>query len=221
EGRPQGKAAMFTSQYGSILKFSPKGGTVHWPRGANPDGTRTANEGGWAGLDPYDGDLKLDPALKTVDAEFYSWDQVRPVKVTGAEWMHPGVGNVGMFRCNCENITFDVDEFGRTFFPDLCGFRIVVLDPSGNELTKFGGYGNPENRGPDSPVVDPKTGQLRERRAGDPKDLKSPFAEPDIALAWPAGVGVTDKHAYIGDAVNRRLLRCKMTYAAEAVCPAP
>ena len=37
-------------------------------------------------------------------------------------------------------------------------------------------------------------------------------------MAHPASVGVTDKHAYIGDAGNRRLLRVKLVYAAEETC---
>ena len=67
-------------------------------------------------------------------------------------------------------------------------------------------------------MIDPKTGQLRPRRPDDPKDIKSPFAEPDIALAWPIGVGVTDKYAYIGDTINRRLLRARLVYTTEVTC---
>ena len=85
-------------------------------------------------------------------------------------------------------------------------------------ITRIGGYGNAENCGPDSPVIDPGTKQVRPRRPDDPKDLKSPFAEPEIALANPASVGVTDKHLYIGDPSNRRLLRTKLIYAVEESC---
>jgi DNA-binding beta-propeller fold protein YncE len=212
----RGKGATITALYGSMVKFSPKGGMVHWPRGGKPDGTNTSNEGAWAGPDPFEGQPQLDPALPVTEAEFYSWEQLRTVKVTGAEWIRPGVGNVSMFRCNCENVTFDVDEFGRVFFPDLCRFQVGVLDTAGNDVTHLGGYGNPDNRGPDSAVADPKSGQLRPRRADDPATLKSPLAEPDIALAWPSGIGVTDKHLYVGDPVNRRLLRARLTYQAEA-----
>jgi len=47
---------------------------------------------------------------------------------------------------------------------------------------------------------------------------KSPYADPDIALAWPVGVGVTDKYAYIGDSLNRRLIQVTFTYEAEETC---
>ena len=200
--------------YGSIVKFSPKGGMIDFPKGG---------KGGewWQGPDPFEGQPTLAPELKTTEVECYGWGQVRgPIKVTGAEWIHPGMGNAGtlMFMCNCENPTFDVDEFGRTFFPDMPLFRVRVIDTAGNAITHFGGYGNPENCGPDSPVVDPKTGQVRARQADDPKDLKSPFADPEIALAHPASVGATDKYVYIGDAGNRRLLRARLVYAAEESC---
>jgi len=93
-----------------------------------------------------------------------------------------------------------------------------VLDTNGNAITHFGGYGNPESRGPESRVIDPKTGELRPRRPDDPKDLVSPFATPDVAFAWLIGVGVTDRYAYMGDSMNRRVLRAKLVSAAEATC---
>ena len=118
-------------------------------------------------------------------------------------------------------MNFDVDEFGRVFFPDTYLFQTRVIDTAGNALTAIGGYGNAESMGPDSPVIDPKTGKLRPRAASDPADLNSPFAEPDIALAWLVGVGVTDKYAYFGDSMNRRLLRAKLVYAAEETVAVP
>ncbi len=42
-----------------------------------------------------------------------------------------------------------------------------------------------------------------------------------IAFSWLIGVAATDRHAYMGDSLNRRLLRAKLTYAAEEACPVP
>ena len=81
-----------------------------------------------------------------------------------------------------------------------------------------GDLGNAESCGPDSPVVDPQTRKVRPRKADDPKDLKSPFAEPEIAFSYLIGVGATDKYAYMGDSLNRRLLRAKLIYASEERC---
>jgi hypothetical protein len=217
--RPVGRSApkelgkVADGLYGSIIKFSPavavKGGMIHWPKP-----TRHLS---YAGL-PMP---KPDPSLKTIDA--VSLDshvgKTVPAKVIGAEWMHFGLSHIEIVYCNCEHTHFDVDEFGRVFYPDLCRFRVGVLDTNGNEIMHFGGYGNADSMGPDSPVIDPKTGKVRPRRADDPKDLKSPFAEPEIAFAWLIGVGATDKYAYMADIMNRRILRAKLVYAAEETCP--
>jgi len=163
------------SMYGSIIKFSPKGGAIDCgPAAAEP---------------------KLDPSLKTVE---YSVGGPKPVNVTGAEWVYPGISHLGVSACTCEKVSFDVDEFGRVWFPDLNLFQVRVIDTNGNALTKFGGYGNAESMGPDS------------------KDKS--LAQPEIAFAWLVGVAATDKYVYAGDSLNRRLLRAKIVYAAEETC---
>ncbi|MCK6497919.1 MAG: hypothetical protein L6Q38_00400 [Nitrospira sp.] len=192
--------------YGSIVKFSPKGGVFGYPGATMPaDGSKP----------------EIDPALPELDglASRGRGGSARvPVKVTGALWMAPGVSRVDRCRCPCESIHFDVDLFGRVFYPDLGRFRVGVLDTAGNEITHFGGYGNADSRGPESPVVDPKTKLVRPRLPTDPKDMKSPFAEPEIAFSWLLGVGVTDRYAYMGDTLNGRLLRAKLVYTVEETC---
>jgi hypothetical protein len=211
--RYNGALGMSTLLYGSILKFTPKGGMVHWnkDRKKGPFGCER---------EPYVGEPKLDPGLKTTEVDFVTQGAYlrTGLKITGAEWIHPGIGHIGFYRCNCENITFDVDEFGRVFFPDGPQFRVCVIDTNGNSLTSFGDYGDANCMGPDSPVIDPKTRLLRPRLSSDPKDLKSPFAQPEIAFSWLLGVGVTDDYAYMGDSLNQRLLRARMTYAADETC---
>jgi hypothetical protein len=165
--------------YGSIVKFSPKGGMIHFDMGDHKE-------------NPFPGEPKLDPALKTVEAVSFisSGDQWRlfPVKVTGAEWMHMGYSHVDICNCTCESTRFDVDEFGRVWFPDLNLFQVRVIDTNGNALTRFGGYGNADSLG------------------------------PEIVFAWLVGVGVTDKFIYTGDSINRRMLRLKQVYASEESC---
>ncbi|MCG3179526.1 MAG: hypothetical protein BIFFINMI_01862 [Phycisphaerae bacterium] len=117
------------SMYGSIVKFSPRGGMIGVP-GEDP----------WTAKFP-DGP-KLDPSLKTVEAASYHGHRNFPVKVTGALWMHMGISHVDMIACNCENTRFDVDEFGRVWYPDLVRFRVYVLDTNGHEIAHFGRYGN-------------------------------------------------------------------------------
>ncbi|HOX07953.1 MAG TPA: hypothetical protein PK280_16255 [Planctomycetota bacterium] len=181
EAKPQQDAT--ATMYGSIVKFGPKGGTFHFE----------SNQSG--GGNPYKGELKLDPGLKTENYASYYAGRLYPLKVTGAEWIRMGISHQCLHYCNCENTRFDVDEFGRVWYPDLGRFRVAVLDTGGNEITHFGGYGNAESMGPES------------------KDKA--LAEPDLAFTWLIGVGVTAKYAYMGDSINRRMLRAKLTYAVE------
>ncbi len=211
-GSQQGHVIL--GMYGSIVKFTPKGGMIHYTDRHN------------AARLPYKriGKPKLAAGLKKTKAIWYSYENEGgvsprrwyPVEVTGAEWIRMGISHFEHAKCNCENVRFDVDEFGRVWYPDLARFRVGVLDTNGNRITHFGGYGNAESKGPDSPVVDPKTGKVRPRKPGE--KLKSPFAEPEIAFSWLVGVGATDRYAYMGDSMNRRLLRAKLTYAAEETC---
>lgn len=151
--------------YGSILKFGPEGGALKLGKG---DGV-ACNLG--FGM---------------------------PVNVTGAKWITPGASNVPSWRiagtpdiCLCESTRFDVDGYGRSFYPDAGRFRVGVLDTNGNHLGSFGSYGNQDSRGP-----------------------KSAVPTPAIALWWPQSVVVTDGYVFIGDRLNCRVVRVKLDYAA-------
>jgi hypothetical protein len=191
--RPTGPQNVCANMYGSIVKFSPKGGIIDYKRDIG---------GGSAIPLPYKGEPRLAPGLGSMDVAIYGNTCLRgPEKIVGAEWVHPGISHIGIFDCTCENITFDVDEFGRVFAPDDNLFQVRVIDTAGNALATFGGYGNADSCGPES---------------RDPS-----LAQPEIAFAWLVGVGVTDKYAYCGDSLNRRLLRVKLSYAAEATTAIP
>jgi hypothetical protein len=211
-----GQVGAVSEFYGSILKFGPKGGMVHWEKARGGSHGPGAN-----GMEPFTGEPKLDPTLKTMEVDHGGTYLRCGLKVTGAEWVHPGIGHVGFYGCTCENVNFEVDEFGRVFFPDSPLFQVRVIDTAGNPITKFGGYGDANCMGPESSVVDPKTNRVRPRRADDPKDMKSPFAEPELGFSWLVGVGVTDRYAYLGDSLNQRLLRAKLVYAAEETVAVP
>jgi hypothetical protein len=133
----------------------------------------------------------------------YSYGSV--TEVNGAKWIFPGVsvmvswgagGTVS--ACRCESVGLDVDGFGRSFFCDAGRFRVGVLDTAGNELGWIGGYGNQDSAGPGSAI---------------PK--------PEIAFAWPQAVAVDDQAVYVGDRLNRRIVRVKLEYAVELSCRVP
>jgi hypothetical protein len=83
------------------------------------------------------------------------------------------------------------------FFPNLGQFRVEVVDTNNNPITTFGKYGN-EDSGPGARVK-----------------------KPDIPLAWPTYVAVSDRWAYVADTVNRRVVRVSLNYAAEQTCALP
>jgi DNA-binding beta-propeller fold protein YncE len=182
QNRPAGT---ILGMYGSILKFSPKGGTVHW-----------------GGENPYKGKPRLDPALKTVDATWYNCERAQylnPVKVTGAEWIKMGISHIERHYCNCESTRFDVDEFGRVFYPDLLRYQIRVIDTNANDIMHVGTYGNTD---------DPLRADGSSQSA-----IRNPRSA--VYFSWLAGVAVTDKHMYAGDSANRRLTQLKIVYATE------
>jgi hypothetical protein len=90
--------------------------------------------------------------------------------------------------------------------------NLYVSDRGNNRI---GAYGNADCRGKDSPVPDPKTGELRPRREGDPEDLKSPLAKPDIAFIDPTYTAVTDEAVYVLDRSNARIVRAVLEYETE------
>ncbi|MCX7591958.1 MAG: hypothetical protein N2255_10070 [Kiritimatiellae bacterium] len=169
----EGIKDVICSMYGSIVKFSPKGGMIHW-----------------GGENPFEGEPRLDPSLQTMQVAAFHGHRLQPIKITGALWIHMGISHVDLIPCNCENTRFDVDGFGRVFYPDLGRFRIGVVDTNGNKITEFGRYGNANTTN-------------------------------DLAFTWLIGVATTDRYAYMGDSLNRRLSRARLSYASEEVCPVP
>jgi hypothetical protein len=101
--------------------------------------------------------------------------------------------------CVCKEGRFDLDPWGRLYIPNALDYTVQVVDNSGNEVLKFGYYGNPDSRGP-----------------------KSAVPEPEIPLGWPMAVsaGQVEKgRLYVADAMNRRVVRVALRFAAEETCP--
>jgi hypothetical protein len=195
--------------YGSVVKFGPRGGAVWFPKPA---------------VQPFDGEPKLDAALPRMAVSGGRGARmIGGVELQGAEWMRFGYAYLadmsgrGTDRCHCTASDFDVDDFGRTFYPNQGLYRVEVLDTAGNKILTVGGYGNQDCCGPDSYVLDPAGRFMRPRKSDDPKDLVSPFAQPELAFNWFTGLAVTDRYLYVADGNNRRVLRGKLGYAAEEV----
>lgn len=182
----------YTYMYGSIVKFPPEGGAFHWVQ-----------------TDRQKNDLTGLPdsirARRKVKFQYFH-DGRYPHKlceVQGAEWVRFGYSpysetyGAGTPVCMCEGTGFDVDPFGRVFYPNLCQFRIEVIDANNNRITTFGKYGNQDSGGRGARV---KT--------------------PEIPLAWPTYVAVSDTHAYVNDTIGMRVVRVRLGAEAEETCQA-
>ncbi len=185
--------------YGSIVKFGPEGGAVWHPK----EGMREIEH---KPPQKYVNGLASGP---TTGGEEANMPFGRAARIKGAIWMYPGLSpltcpNSGIVQglrmkgCGCGQPRFDLDGFARIFVPDAGRFRVVVLDTNANEILTFGSYGNQDSAGP-----------------------RSAIPAPAIAFAWPQMVAASDEAVYVTDAVNRRIVRVKLTYAAEEICPIP
>jgi len=172
---PIGHPRRMYEQQGMLVKFPPAGGRIV----ADPDGPWMGHAGGYAKVG-----RKNEPV---------------PVRIEGALWTRRlgfiPINATNEAGCQCENTRFDVDEFGRVYIPDLYGFRIVVLDPAGNTVTRFGAYGNMDNRGP-----------------------TSPHPTPAIPLGWPIAARLAGNRCLIADLTNRRIVAAGFRYGVEETC---
>ncbi len=104
-----------------------------------------------------------------------------------SEWAAAG-------SCVCTKPRFDVDRYGRLFIPNAVTFSVSVRDNAGNEIVRFGHYGNFDAQGPES--AEPK---------------------PEIPLGWPTCAGASDKYIYVGDTLNHRVVRVDKVWGAEQI----
>jgi hypothetical protein len=186
-----GDSFWYSHMYGSIIKFPPEGGILWFDKDlpksclGQPPAELLAKP-----KQPFKKHLGLNPHL-TGEVQGALWTRFGYAPYSGRV-----IGNTS--HCSCEGSGFDVDAFGRVFYPNLGQFRVEVIDTNNNPITTFGKYGNEDSGGPDARV-----------------------RKPDIPLAWPSYVAVSDRWAYVADTVNRRVVRVKLAYAAEADCAAP
>lgn len=181
----------YSYMYGSIIKFPPTGGVI-WHQKDLPK----------SAMGEPPAELLAKP--KVPFKRHFAYSPHLTGEIQGALWTRFGYapysshmsGNTS--HCMCEGSGFDVDPFGRVFFPNLGQFRIEVVDTNNNPILTFGKYGNEDSGGPSARVK-----------------------RPDIPLAWPVYVAVSDRWAYVADTVNRRVVRVKLDYAAEAMCAVP
>lgn len=167
--------------HGSIVKFPARGGAFAWIKS-----DREKND-----FEGLPAEVKDGPRQKFQYFQMGHYPH-KTCEVLGAEWVRFGYSPysetypAGTPVCMCEGTGFDVDPYGRVFYPNLCQFRVEVIDTNNNEIGRFGRYGN----------QDAKDG-------------------PEPPLGWPAYVAVSDTHAYVSDTVGLRVVKVKLGYEAD------
>ncbi|MGQ9662523.1 MAG: hypothetical protein ACUVWX_09335 [Kiritimatiellia bacterium] len=181
----------YSYMYGSIVKFPPSGGAIWYNKNLGP---YVEGEPPPELLAKPKGKVRFHRGYRTRDE----------AELQGALWYRFGFAPYtatfsSCYRtCMCEGAGFDVDPYARVFFPNLGQFRIEVLDSNGNPITTFGAYGNQDSRGQGSLIP-----------------------VPEIPMAWPISVVVSDTHAYVADTLNRRLAKVRLGWAAEELVSMP
>jgi DNA-binding beta-propeller fold protein YncE len=104
--------------------------------------------------------------------------------------------------CVCRSPRFELDAYGRLVIPNALTASVRVVDNAGNEICAFGRYGNFDAQWA-------KPGAA----GGTPS-----AASPEIPLAWPLCAGASEKKIYVGDLVNRRVVRVDKKFVAEETC---
>lgn len=87
-------------------------------------------------------------------------------------------------NCICRSPRFDVDPYGRLFMPNAITNQVTVADNEGNEILRFGRYGN---------IDGPAGGAL-------------------VSLNWPTSVAASEDFIYVADYANTRIARLAMNY---------
>lgn len=121
-----------------------------------------------------------------------------PATSNGAvQWSRFGFSGIYSRRsrpaCVCEVPGLEVDGHNRIFVPDPLTYSIFVFDENGNEISRFGDYGNMDSQGPGSKIP-----------------------VPEIPLSYAFRFAVSDKAVYVSDAQSKRVLKVRLDYRETA-----
>lgn len=173
--------------YGYVFKFGPQGGRF------------------WTGDKPVAGETPRPEGVPAGAVEYRTGLMKNPVWSVGARWVWQGFGlaanrteSSGDPTCSCYTSRFGMDEYGRLFVPDVFRFCVTALDSAGNEIHRFGRYGNVDSAGPDSLLPEPK-----------------------VPLTSPNAVAVGRGKVYVADRKSRRIAVVRLTCSVESECPVP
>jgi sugar lactone lactonase YvrE len=117
-----------------------------------------------------------------------------------ALWAHPGIGGTSPWTCGAEccaaQVTVDADD--RIWCHDGASYSVKALDAAGNLVLRVGTYGSEDCLGGGGDATWPGTSIVR---------------DPEVPLARPSGVAVSNDVLFIADQFAGRVVRCTLRYA--------
>ncbi len=195
------KARGYTQMTGSIVKFGLEGGGMcpQLPPGTKyrPQIAQHNDASPQVGHPELTVPDKFGPGLAMGAGQ-----KMKGVYIEGALKAYPGLAVLSGFErgeghCACQTPRFEVDDYGRLYIPNALTCSVQVVDNEGNEIVKFGSYGNFDD------------GLRAVESAGKPGK---------IPLAYPIAAKASFKHIYVADSANRRAVRVDPTWQAEEAC---
>jgi hypothetical protein len=181
-------------------------GMLYWPEGRAASHGYDARDRSWSYVVGSVVKFPREGGAVRLDGKGFGAEAVE-----GALAVYPGLapfsrsGFGGNTCCVCRVPRFDLDTYGRLALPNAVTCSVRLYDNAGNLITEIGRYGNF-----DAPRRTPHDRGSRSDR--------SAAAGSDIFLGWPTSAGFSEKHLYINDTMNRRVVRADRTYAAKALC---
>ncbi|MHC4916355.1 MAG: NHL repeat-containing protein, partial [Planctomycetota bacterium] len=199
-GIGNGAPYWYTYMAGAIVKFPPEGGAFYW----------TGDKRAGHDISGLPAAIAAKPKVKY---QYFIQGHYphKTCEVQNALWArldyapYSETYGAGTPVCMCEGAGFDVDGFGRVWYPNLFRFRVEMVDTNNNFGLHFGAYGNQDSLGGGKSI---------------PRESESAAGakHPDVPLAWPTYVAVSDDYAYVNDTVGMRVARVKLGAEAEETC---
>ena len=169
-GLPAGRP-LTSKQIGAVVKFPPTGGGY-----VKRDFKKQGKDGGLAWHGSNIGNF-----------------------VEGAQTVYPDLGPQVNRGCVCKEARFDLDGYGRLYVPNGLDYCVRIYDNAGNQILRFGHYGNADTCGPESDVP-----------------------EPAIGLGWPVSIAaghLGKGRLYVADTLNARVVRVDVKHALDETRP--
>lgn len=135
------------------------------------------------------------------EPEILAADYAGDIWIEGSEWYLGGVGFDGKRNhCHCSSQSRPaLDIYSRSFLPEVDRYSVLVVDSNGNEILRFGRYGNVDDGAP----------LIKEKGPSNPNSIGG----DEVAIMHGQMLAVqSNKRIFISDLGNARVLSVLLNY---------